>query len=182
MKTINLIYNENKEVEFLLSQNGNLMVNATQMANIFGKEVFDFMKNESTKKFIFEALKTDNSRFLNVNSESDLINSRQKSGTFMHRVLALKFAAWLDPKLELWIFMALDKILFESFKEQKEATQEKLLAEKERDLKKQELLEKYPEFAEFLEIENKISEADKRRARAIKESTKQLKLDLFPIN
>jgi hypothetical protein len=37
--------------------------------------------------------------FLQLKSIDDLIVSRQKSGTWMHRVLAIKFAAWLNPTI-----------------------------------------------------------------------------------
>lgn len=35
----------------------------------------------------------------------------------MHRVLALKFAAWLNPDFELWVYATIDDILFGSYKE-----------------------------------------------------------------
>nr|DAX79710.1 MAG TPA: N KilA-N domain [Caudoviricetes sp.] len=38
--------------------------------------------------------KPANAGLLGIVNESDLIISRQKSGTYMHRVLAIKFAAW----------------------------------------------------------------------------------------
>jgi hypothetical protein len=94
----------------------NVMVNATEMAKIFDKKVEAFMRNEGTILFIEECLKSENSRFLNINSEEDLVISRQKSGTWMHRVLALKFAAWLSPKFELWVFVTIDHILFGNLK------------------------------------------------------------------
>jgi phosphatidylserine/phosphatidylglycerophosphate/cardiolipin synthase-like enzyme len=69
MRTEVCIFNGN-EVSFSLDKENNMMVNATEMA------------------------KSGNSRFL----EEDLIVSKQKSGTWMHRILALKFAAWLNPE------------------------------------------------------------------------------------
>jgi hypothetical protein len=95
----------------------NVMVNATAMAKIFGKEVKHFNENESTKRFIQSCLKSRNSDFLNVESIEDLIVSRQKSGTWMHRVLALKFAAWLNPDFELWVYSTIDHILFGYYNE-----------------------------------------------------------------
>lgn len=90
----------------------NVMVNATQMAKVFGKDVYDFLKNDNSKNFIAECFKTDNSRFLGIQSMDDLIISKQKNGTWMHRVLALKFAAWLNPAFELWVYRTIDEILF----------------------------------------------------------------------
>ena len=178
MEVVHFIYNQ-KEVDFLPSGNDDLMVNATQMAKVFGKDVFDFMKNDSTKNFISVALKTENSRFLGIKNESDLIDSRQKSGTWMHRVLALKFAAWLDPAFELWVYVTIDKILLGHYKEMREATIEKLQAEKDFERRKQELIQSNPELAEIFDLELKITAADKKRIKALKASVAQLKLDFF---
>jgi hypothetical protein len=65
------------------------------------------MKTEDTQMFIHECLKSENSRFFEngkTPSEDDLVVSKQRSGTWMHRILALKFAAWLSPKFELWVY------------------------------------------------------------------------------
>lgn len=179
MDVVHFIYND-QEIDFLPKGDDNLMVNATQMAKVFGKQVNEFTSNLNTQNFINECLKNGNSRFLGIENETDLIDSKQKSGTWMHRILALKFAAWLDPKFELWVYLTIDKILLGHYREQRQATAEKLRAEQQLQLKKKELLEKYPEFADFLAIEGKITEADKRRIKAIKESVKQLRLDMFP--
>lgn len=179
MNSLNFIYN-NQTVDFLPTCKDNVMVNATQMAKIFGKKVEAFVRNDDTKNFISEALKSENSRFLNIENESDLIDSKQKSGTWMHRILALKFAAWLDPAFELWVYITIDQILFSNYRDQKEATIQKLQAENDLAKKRHELLEKNPEFIEFLELENKVNEADKKRIKAIRASVNQLKLDFFP--
>lgn len=93
----------------------NVMVNATQMAKIFGKSINGFMENESTKRFVKACLNNRNSGYLKVFLQSDLYRSSQKSGTFMHRVLAIKFAAWLNPDFELWVYTTIDNILFGSY-------------------------------------------------------------------
>ena len=89
METKICVFEENN-ISFALDKGNKMMVNATEMAKVYGKEVARFMENESTKKFISSCLKTRNSAFLNVKSEDDLYQSRQKSGTWMHRVLVLK--------------------------------------------------------------------------------------------
>lgn len=180
MKTVHFIYKE-QTVDFLPTGENNLMVNATQMAKIFRRQVVAFLRNDDTKNFISECLKSENSHFLGVKNETDLIYSKQKTGTWMHRVLALKFAAWLDPAFELWVYITIDKILLGHYREQQEATKEKLKAERDLKIKKLELLKKYPEFGDFLTIEEKIKKAQKRRNKAIKESINQLKLDLFDV-
>lgn len=95
----------------------NVMVNATQMAKIFGRDLYQFTKSEDTKRFIEVCLKPANAGLLEIVNRSDLIMSNQKRGTFMHRVLAIKFAAWLNPDFELWVYNTIDNILFGTFME-----------------------------------------------------------------
>lgn len=107
---------QDQDVEFNLTEK-NLMVNATEMAKLFGKQVNEFLSNQQTKNFIEHCLKNGNSRFLNVKTEEDLVASKQKSGTWMHRILALKFAAWLNPDFEIWVYATIDEILFGYYRE-----------------------------------------------------------------
>lgn len=110
MEAIQIYDYEGHEIEFDLG-NDNIMVNATEMAKLFGREIKDFMRNDRTKSFIESCLKTEISPFLGVEKQSDLFVSKQRTGTWMHRVLALKFAAWLDSDFEVWVFITIDKIL-----------------------------------------------------------------------
>jgi hypothetical protein len=118
-------------VEFDLQPTA-LMVNATEMAKIFGKQVNHFTATDNTKAFIEAFIKKQNnanSRDLNIEteeyipvktgiySEAELIKSSQKGGTWMHRVLALKFAAWLSPDFEVWIYETIDEVLFGKYRE-----------------------------------------------------------------
>jgi len=178
MKTIEFTYN-NQSIEFLQGDN-NIMVNATQMAKAFNKRI-DFFFSDNTKVFI-KVLKFPpyggNLKSLN---DADIIKSKGRLGTFMHRILALKFAAWLDPRFELWVFSTIDKIIFAQFQDIKETTVAKLKLEKERDLMLDELLKKHPaDFYRFLELEGKLTKANRKRIRAIRESANELKLNLFP--
>jgi hypothetical protein len=191
MEVVHFIYN-NQEVDFLPSGDENIMINATQMATIFGKRVDHFLRSDHAQAFI-EALllvpkSIENQNLFTPNggnkfkySRDEILKTNKRGGTWMHRILALKFAAWLDPAFEVWVFETVDQIILGHYKEQKEATTEKLMAEQQLEMKKRELLEKYPEFVDFLALEGKVSEAEKRGLKAIRESVKQLKLDLFPI-
>jgi hypothetical protein len=178
METVKFVYNET-QVDFLPVGNDSLMINATQMAKIFNKKIENFTRMESTQNFISECLKNANQRYLNINDATELLDSKQKSGTWMHRILALKFAAWLDPAFELWVYATIDKIVFGFYKEIKEATVEKLKAEKLQQLKKQELMEKYPDLSEYFELEDRITTAQRNRMKAVKDSVNQLRMDLF---
>jgi alanine-alpha-ketoisovalerate/valine-pyruvate aminotransferase len=109
------IFND-QEIDFEVTGN-NIMVNATQMAKIFDKDVFQFTRIEGTKSFIESCLKPQNCGLLDIENEEDLIVSVQKSGTWMHRVLALKFAAWLNSDFEVWVYHAVDELLFGHYRE-----------------------------------------------------------------
>jgi hypothetical protein len=156
-------------VEFDFSAT-NVMVNATQMAKIYDKNFKDFLRNDSTKSFIEECLKKENSPFLNVNSEDDLFVSKQKSGTWMHRVLALKFAAWLDPAFELWVYLTIDFILFGHYREMEANLKESA----KRRNRIAELTRKLQENEEYLELDQ--LQAEERRAGVVrgKKNTQQI--------
>jgi len=114
---------EGQQIEFDLS-NQSVMINATEMAKIYNARINDFFENESTKRFIKACLNNGNSRYLGIENQEDLYISKQRTGTWMHRVLAIKFAAWLDPNFELWVYTTIDKILFGTIKENVKSKQE----------------------------------------------------------
>jgi KilA-N domain len=81
------------------------------MAKPFDAQIVKFMQTESTKNFISACLNSANMHYLNIQTEDDLYPSKQKTGTFMHRVLALKFAAWLNPDFELWVYRTIESVI-----------------------------------------------------------------------
>ena len=95
---------EENDITFLLSKENSMMVNATEMAKVFNSNVGHFLANDGTKKFIEACLNNRNSDYLNVKTKEDLVIAKQNSGTLMHRVLAIKFAAWLSPDFEVWVW------------------------------------------------------------------------------
>ena len=154
MAELTFKFNES-EVTFNFN-NENLKVNATQMAKIFGKEVARFMENDSTENFIQACLKTRNSAFLNIQNREDLYTSVQKTGTWMHRILALKFAAWLDPDFEVWVYSTMDKIVFGDYYSLKKSLKESAARKVEMDTLREELRE-HPRFKtlETLELQER---------------------------
>lgn len=153
------------EVEFDLSGQ-NVMINATEMARPFDKKVEAFMRNEQAQTFISECLKSENSRFLGVEKEEDLIVSKQKSGTWMHRILALKFAAWLDPAFELWVFKTIDEVIYGRYRRYMEEVER--TARLEEELKAlEEKKSDDPDFVRMLELKKLIAGSGKRRSLAL---------------
>lgn len=176
MEILNFVYND-QPIEFKPNGEDNVMVNATQMAKLFGKKVEAFSRNENTINFINECLKSENSRFLSVKKESDLIDSKQKSGTWMHRILALKFAAWLDPSFELWVFYTIDQILNQYYRELRNATIENMRIDNLKAEKREQFLKKYPDFHEYVELEEAFKSSAARKAAISRSMSKQMKLE-----
>jgi len=116
-KALEFIY-QDTEIHFLLGNEKNVMVNATEMAKAFGKEPKYFLRLEGTEKYIELLIKKANigADVPRYNRE-DFIFSNNKAGTYMHRKLAIKFAAWLDLEFEDWIYDTIDDLLFGKAKE-----------------------------------------------------------------
>lgn len=152
--------------------NGNVMVNATQMAKLFKKQVNEFTSNENTNAFLKECLKNGNSRYLSLKSNDDLIISKQKSGTWMHRILALKFAAWLSPEFELWVYSTIDEILFSYYKRLEESLKSSAI----RQSKIERLKESLNGVPEFQELERLEFEERQEKNRRVKENRNQLEM------
>ncbi|WP_266204160.1 KilA-N domain-containing protein [Pontibacter kalidii] len=89
---------------------GELMVNATEMAKPFPKKrVHDFIRSKQTAAYINELQSETGIPVLVVNRGSS------NSGTWMHKLLALKFAAWLSPKFEVWVYKRIEEIIINNF-------------------------------------------------------------------
>lgn len=95
---------------------GNKMINATEMAKPFGKPVGNFLRLAETKHYI-ELLQK---RYSDVN----IAPQRQAirvikggaakdglQGTWMDERLALKFASWLSPEFEMWVYDRIFELL-----------------------------------------------------------------------
>jgi hypothetical protein len=101
---------EGKRITFDFGD-GEQMVNATEMMNAFPKKrMNDFLRLKQTKEFIELAIdRYGNSRIADEQRVLRVIKGGlEQQGTWMNDRLALKFAAWLNPKFEMWIY---DRIL-----------------------------------------------------------------------
>jgi hypothetical protein len=105
---------EGQKISFEFAD-GNRMINATEMAKPFkGKLVADFLRLKSTKEYILlledrygNSHNGTTIRVLSViqGGEPDI------QGTWMDEKLALKFAAWLSPAFELWVYDKIQELL-----------------------------------------------------------------------
>jgi len=80
------------------TENGGVMVNATQMAKQFGKRPVDWLRSNPAKEFVNELSKVRNLHFENF----VLTKRGGYSGTWMHEDVALEFARWLNPRFAIW--------------------------------------------------------------------------------
>lgn len=81
-------------------------VNATQWCKRFGKRWAKFEELSETKAFIRACCEKKKV------PKKDLIHSVQRSGTFIHPLIAIKLAEWLSPEFEVFV-----KETFRSFVE-----------------------------------------------------------------
>ncbi|MFK7907015.1 MAG: KilA-N domain-containing protein [Chitinophagales bacterium] len=90
---------------------GNRMINATEMAKGFGKLTAGFLRMKQTQDFIAILKK----RYANSHNENILRviqgGDAKLQGTWMHEKLALKFAAWLSPEFEVWVYDRIHELL-----------------------------------------------------------------------
>lgn len=95
----------NSNITFQL-ENGDVMVNATEMAKAFpNKRINDFVNLKQTKEFIqLLTLKTGISVL-------EIQHGGAYAGTWMHQKLALKFASWLSVDFEIWVYDHIEELL-----------------------------------------------------------------------
>lgn len=150
-----------------------VMINASEMAKIFDKRVENFMRIDSTQAFIKECLLDYNMSHFGFQTKDDLYQSSPKRGTWMHRVLALKFAAWLDPGFELWVYRTIDNIIYGEYRLLRREMRESA----ERRNRIQELEDILSEVPEYVELSNLALE--ERRAARKRAGLIRNQLELF---
>jgi hypothetical protein len=164
MKTEVCTY-EGKSVSFLIpdvaqDEATNMMVNATEMAAVFGKQVSEFKSNVGARKFIQACLKPENAIYLKSGdsrlTEDVLILAKPESGTWMHRVLALKFAGWLSPDFELWIHLTIEELLFGKLVKREASFERSFQLQKELDELETKVGKSVTDFERYLEVQKQL--------------------------
>lgn len=91
---------------------GNRMINATEMAKAFGKKPNHFLRSKQTQAFINVLSQVAN---LQLEKIIKVIHGGNQHGTWMHEKLALKFAAWLSPEFEVWVYDKIQELLHKGY-------------------------------------------------------------------
>lgn len=84
---------QNVEVSF--TEDG--WIDATAIADAFGKRPGDWLKLPGTEEYILALMDE-----LKIREKISLIRTRRKSGTWLHTDLAVPFARWLDVRFAIW--------------------------------------------------------------------------------
>lgn len=99
-----------------VSFNNNGFLNATAIAQHFGKRVKDFIKTEQNQEYIAALLeRLSNGRKIPLEQNQLVIvkngSSKNGGGTWLHPKLAIHFARWLDPRFAVWCDEQIEQIL-----------------------------------------------------------------------
>ena len=176
----------NTPITFEFASDDNLMINATEMAKVFNKDVFDFLRMNTTKNYIEAFSQTVNSRFGDEFSPNGklikVVKGGEHNGTWMERSVALKFAAWLDPDFEVWVYKTIDALIFGEFYELKEkiraAADRKARIEFLRNqLKNDPNVDK--RVSELIELESKDKKENPSRYAALNRQLSEMKTQLI---
>lgn len=171
-------YNGNP-ITFQIERNEKMMINATEMAKAFDKQVTKFMSLESTQEFVKEALKSRDNVNLKIFSQSDLYYSSQKTGTWMHRILALKFAAWLSPAFELWVYSTIDQLLFGNYTEREVSLKNSLRIKREMEEICKKEAKTGDDFEAYLKMERQLKLEKNHRSTLTRKTVKQICGNMF---
>lgn len=180
METKICIFNDN-HITFLLSKDNNMMVNATEMAKAFGKRIDVFLKSDHATEFINALEFTPYGGNSEPLKKDQIIQTRGQSGTYMHRILALKFAAWLSPQFEVWVYSTIERLMFGKYVEREKSFERTITLRNEMDRLRDKPNKSGEDFDRYLEIEREINREKQIRSSLTKESINEMQ-SLFPEN
>ena len=94
---------------------GNKMINATELARPFRKQIGHFLALQGTRDYILllESRYRDSDIGGMAREVLRVIKGGvpELQGTWMDEKLALKFAAWLSPEFELWVYDRIQELI-----------------------------------------------------------------------
>ncbi|MEZ4884975.1 MAG: KilA-N domain-containing protein [Chitinophagales bacterium] len=86
------------------------MVNATEMAKPFGKRPSKFLEIAEVKEYIKNLEQKSDVRQAVITIRGKFKDGRPQ-GTWMHKILALRFAQWLDVCFAIWVDERIEELL-----------------------------------------------------------------------
>ena len=135
--------------EVTFSNGENVMVNATQMAKVFGKRPNDWLSLPSTKEFLDELITTRKSCSCDYQPViTKNCAPEYGGGTWLTEDAALEFARWLSPSFAIWCNDRIKELIKNGVSDIRETPQDYLSALKALVAKEEERLR--------LEADNKV--------------------------
>ena len=86
------------------------MINATEMAKPFGKRPSKFLEIAEVKKYIQYLEENSDVRQAVITVRGNFKDGRPQ-GTWMHKLLALRCAQWLDVRFAIWVDERIEELL-----------------------------------------------------------------------
>jgi hypothetical protein len=175
MNTLQQFEYNNQVIEFEMA-GSSLMINATEMAKIFGKRIDFFLKSDHAKEFIKVLEFTPFGGNSAPLKKHEIIQTKGQNGTWMHRLLALKFAAWLSPEFELWVYQTIDEFMFGDYRRMQEELRLSAARKNRIDELRNQLVAS-DEYCELVKLELEEKQAAYRRTKH-----NRMQLELFRSN
>lgn len=176
MEILKFVYRD-QEVEFQPHINQKITVNASQMALIFERRVADFLESKQTQDFIQAAIrKSIRDEDEKILTMEDLVVMKSFKPTYMHQRLALKFAAWLDPDFELWVYDTIQDLLNGNYHKNQRYNRDLILLKRDAQRIEDEILEASGRKEELNDIYAQIRLAKSLIRSVQKDDMKQLML------
>lgn len=144
------------EISFMSGEN--TMINATQMAKVFGKSPKDFLKTEQTKQFL--ASLSEVKKILSTDLVQVIYGDN--GGTWMHEDVALEFARWLSPAFAIWCNDRIKELLKHGITATPQ-TIESILADPANGIKLLQALQEEREEKARLAMANQSLQAEKQK-------------------
>ena len=87
---------------------------------------------------------------------NDIVRTSTNGGTWMHRKLALKFAAWLSPEFENWVYDIIDDLMFGNLKQINIINQERVNLKRNIAQKETKYYETVEGFTDYMKDKEKL--------------------------
>ena len=165
---------EESEITFLMSKDNNVMVNATEMAKIFDRRIDFFLKTDTTKEFISALEFTPFGGNSEPLKQEEIMRTRGSAGTYFHRILALKFAAWLSPQFEVWVYSTIEQLLFGKHVERERSFERTLSLQAELSELEYKVNKTGEDFERYLYLRKELSREKSFRTSLTKESIEEM--------
>lgn len=109
----------NIEIPFSLDGGpDNLMINVTPIAKSYGKRINDWLSQQCVQEYLRKALIVTGLGGINqlvITSRSGIKGTRGGGGTWMHQLVVVEFARWLDAEFAVWCNQAIINVIKEGY-------------------------------------------------------------------